>query len=137
MVNNAMALVDIARISIHTPVALVVDDDPTVRSWIERMLAGRKIRVVATGDSATAVFQAYLRKPDVAVIDVALRDDDGITLARKLRSLFPELPVIFISAQVGERKLAEVHLGWPKPGFLAKPLVADALWGIMSRHLAT
>ena len=109
---------------------LVADDDPAVHSWIEST-APRGFRIVAVSTVKAALFQAYVLEPDALVLDVALGNEDGITAARELRRIFPAAPIVFISAVVRPGLLQHVEMGWPKPEFLAKPLQADAFWGLL------
>ena len=69
------------------PLRVLLVDDHTlfragVRSLIERDLGAR---ITAECDSAAQALQAIaLEEPDVAMLDITLRDEDGIELARRI-----------------------------------------------------
>ncbi len=76
---------------------LVVDDDHIVLDTLVRMLEPAGNTVIAT-DSAVAALQELERSPvDVVVVDVRLRDGDGLTVLRAVRQRWPDVPVIVIS----------------------------------------
>ena len=69
---------------------LLVDDHRLfragVRTLIERDLGAR---ITAECDTGAQALQALaLEEPDVAMLDIALRDEDGIELARRISSQF-------------------------------------------------
>lgn len=69
---------------------LLVDDHALfragVRTLIERDLGAR---IIAECDNSAQALQAIaLEEPDVAMLDISLRDEDGIELARRISSDF-------------------------------------------------
>ena len=83
----------------------VIDDDPTicemVRDTIEKKFPGSNIVTYNTGEDALA---AIASEPDVAVLDYQLdsvKADamNGIQILSKLKSRYPNLPVIFLTGQ--------------------------------------
>jgi FixJ family two-component response regulator len=93
------------------PIVAVVDDDPRVRESLESLIA-------SAGLTACVFARAedFLRGGDLAaagclITDVRMPGMDGVALQRHVRSLRPELPVIFITAhhddEVERRALAQ------------------------------
>jgi CheY-like chemotaxis protein len=79
---------------------LVVDDDATFRELASRMLAGSGFQVVGEASSvAEALTRAGELRPDAALVDIALPDGDGFSLARRLREL--SLRVVLTSTDAG------------------------------------
>jgi hypothetical protein len=67
---------------------LVVDDDTAVRGLIVRILrSGGHVVVGEAGSAAEALARAEELRPDVALVDIGLPDDDGFSLTRRLRAL--------------------------------------------------
>lgn len=67
---------------------LVIDDDPTFRGLAVRMLEGMGLSVVGEADTvAGATAAADALRPQAALVDVALPDGCGITLASELAAL--------------------------------------------------
>jgi len=78
---------------------LLVDDHPMVRDGLRARLAeSTGFSVIAeAGDAAGALAAARLQRPDLVVVDVALRGDSGIALTRELRAEHPGLRVLVLS----------------------------------------
>ena len=78
----------------------LVDDHEIVRRGLADLIDGeRDLEVV--GESATirgTVSRIAATRPDVAVLDVRLPDGNGIDLCRVLRSEFPELRCLILTA---------------------------------------
>ena len=111
---------------------LIVDDNRrflrAARTLLER--EGLTISGVAT-TSAEALRQAATLGPDVVLVDVALGDESGFELARRLVADHAQRAVILISTR-SEAELADAIRLCPAAGFLAKSeLSADAIRGIL------
>jgi len=80
--------------------ALLVDDEEHAREGLRALLRGESNWCVA-GEcgSADSLREALTSSvPDVVFLDVRLPGADGIALARLLRALKPQPPVVFITA---------------------------------------
>jgi putative two-component system response regulator len=82
------------------PVILVVDDDPGVRSLLQRMLTAEGYHVTAVGSAGEATRVMERRLPDVVVLDVMMPGEDGPTFCSRLRAdpATAHLPVILLTA---------------------------------------
>jgi two-component system, OmpR family, response regulator len=78
---------------------LVVDDEPNIRELLSAGLGlnGFAVRTVPTGGSALE--DAAVCEPDIVVLDVGLPDMHGFTVARMLRTVCDEVPVVFLTAR--------------------------------------
>jgi DNA-binding NarL/FixJ family response regulator len=77
---------------------LVVDDDPTFRELAGRLLKAAGFKVVGeAGSAAMAITSAEAMKPDAALVDVDLPDQDGIALAQELTAL-PWRPCVVLTS---------------------------------------
>jgi two-component system response regulator MtrA len=83
---------------------LVADDDEDILVLIRTVLERAGYEVVATRDGAAAVAAALERRPDLAVLDVAMPELDGLEVLRRLRAeeVMKDLPVLLLSARVQE-----------------------------------
>lgn len=83
-----------------TKKVVIIDDDPSVRLALKRVIEGRTLfRVVgeaADGGDGAAVVDALL--PDLVVIDVKLPSVDGLETTRRIHELHPEIKVVGFSA---------------------------------------
>jgi FixJ family two-component response regulator len=108
------------------PIVAVVDDDPRVRESLESLMesAGLTARVFSHAEDFLS--GSLLAATGCLITDVRMPGMDGVALQRRVRSLRPELPVIFITAhhddEVERRALAE-----GAACFLRKPFDAGEL----------
>ena len=91
---------------------LIVDDHPLMREGLNELLAAEPdFEVCGEADSAASALRAIeLLNPTIVVLDLTLGSDDGVALVGKLRTRWPQLPVLVLSmhdeAVYGERLLA-------------------------------
>lgn len=78
---------------------LLVDDHVLVRDGITQLINQRTdMRVIAAAADADTALKAFARsKPDLAVIDVTLRNGDGIDLVKRIRARDSQFPMIMLS----------------------------------------
>jgi CheY-like chemotaxis protein len=83
---------------------LLVDDD---RDFLEQncgVLAARGYRVAGYSDPGEALRAAEAEAPDLVVSDLMMKAlDSGFTLARAIKSRFPRVPVILVTAAASQR----------------------------------
>src|SRR4051812_21489546 len=81
------------------PRVMVVDDEPGVRSALERALRLERYDVQLAGDGAQALALLADRSPDAIVLDVAMPEVDGLEVCRRLRSAGDRTPVLMLTAR--------------------------------------
>jgi CheY-like chemotaxis protein len=113
------------------PAVLVVEDEPSDRAWLVRLLAtaGYDVETAATG--AEALARCTERRFDAITLDLLLPDLNGLDVLRAIRTgAGPnrETPVIVVTV-VAESIASEflVH------DYLTKPLPGDALLASLER----
>ena len=79
---------------------LIADDHAVVREGTRQILEQEPdLKVVAeAGDGEEAVRLAGDSKPDVAIIDIAMPKLDGIEATKQIKSLYPTIAVLILSA---------------------------------------
>lgn len=85
-------------------VVAIVEDEVAIRDNYAAALARAGYRVAAHGSRAEA-WQAFeSRPPDLVIIDINLGDEveGGFELCRELRTRYPQLPIIFLTARDSE-----------------------------------
>lgn len=114
---------------------LIVEDEGLVALNIEGVLkeAGFEVvGIVDTEDEAVAAAQEL--RPDVILLDITLREGDGISAARQiLRS--NDTKIIFISGNSDPQTLAAADALRPA-GFIRKPFVTESLTKLVSEAIA-
>jgi FixJ family two-component response regulator len=80
------------------PTVFVVDDDPSVRTAVSRLLAsvGLTAQTFANADEFRQQVEAF--RPGCLILDVRMPGASGLDLQRELTSAGYELPVIFVTA---------------------------------------
>lgn len=78
---------------------LVVDDEPNIRELLSAALRLSGFEVEVAADGAGAVRSANEFRPDILVLDVMLPDEDGFSVARRLRTAGNRVPVLFLTAR--------------------------------------
>jgi two-component system KDP operon response regulator KdpE len=85
---------------------LVVEDEPEIRRFLKATLDVEGYRVVESATGRRGSIDAGTHKPDLAIVDLALPDMDGIEVIRRIRAWSP-MPIIVLSARVQERSKIE------------------------------
>ena len=77
----------------------VVDDHPLVREGLANLINAQTDLMVCgdAEDSAQAVIKIRKAQPDVALIDISLKNESGLELVKDLRSQFPQVALIVLS----------------------------------------
>ena len=111
---------------------LVVDDEASARSGLEKLLRqeGHNVDVAEDGESALRV--AAEHPPDVVVTDLKMPKMDGIELLRKLHEQDPNLPVIVATA-FGDVNTAVQAMRAGAEDYVTKPVDFDALLVALER----
>ena len=76
---------------------LVIDDDPSIRETVRRILEARAHTVHVVEDAADGIDSIALDAPDLVITDVFMPGQDGIETLIELRKAFPKLKVIVMS----------------------------------------
>jgi two-component system OmpR family response regulator len=79
----------------------IVEDEPAIRANYADVLNKQGYAVATYANRADALAAFRTRLPDLALIDIGLRDDvdGGFTLCRELRALSATVPILFLSAR--------------------------------------
>lgn len=101
---------------------LIIDDDASIRSSLEKILTenGFKLTAAADGDSA----QSEFAQADLLILDLNLPLQDGWDILGQVNSGYPLLPVIVITGladQLDDRTIPGAS------AFLEKPIEVPAL----------
>jgi DNA-binding NarL/FixJ family response regulator len=90
---------------------LLVDDHPLIREGLSEVL-GREADLLICGEAASrqeALERIPAAKPDLVIVDLALKDSHGLELIKDIRARFPRIRVLVVSMYAeelyGERAL--------------------------------
>jgi CheY-like chemotaxis protein len=86
-----------ARTSVKT--ILLVDDDPSVREMIGRVLAGECYHVLSAANGFEAIEVASANSIDLVLLDLNMPGKDGWDTFERITSENPNLAVVIITAK--------------------------------------
>ncbi len=114
---------------------LIVDPDPALRRLLVARLGAAKY-AVDTADGARAALDACVRsRPNLVVTDLRLNDMDGLVFLKEMKSRWPQLSVIILTAH-GTISEAVKATQCGAFGYLVKPVGRDELLGQVQRATA-
>lgn len=107
---------------------ILIDDHALVRDGVSRLLEAQPdIRVIGSfGEGAPAVRFAYKEKPDVAIVDIAMPDDNGIDITRLLRRASGDTHILVLSMHSNPEYVHQALLAGAL-GYVAKESAGQVL----------
>ena len=107
---------------------LVVDDEPGIRSLVQRAVErlGYTVILAENGEQALQVFERVGRELVLVLLDLAMPALDGTTTAVRLHAARPDLPILVMTGLADSEALAglaDLRIA----GFLAKPFNPEQL----------
>ena len=101
----------------------ICDDDERLMQELCAFIegTGENDDVICFRDAESMLETAQNTVCDLAYIDIALKDDNGICAAKKLNMIVPMVKVVFMTAYV-QKFVNELFMGIQPYGFISKPL---------------
>ena len=103
-----------------SPTVLLVDDEPELRALLAEYFGRNGFSIVQAGNAAEARERVAEAVPDVAVLDINMPGENGLSLARALREAHPRLAVLMLTT-AGEAIDRIVGLEVGADDYVAKP----------------
>jgi DNA-binding response OmpR family regulator len=105
---------------------LLVEDDLNLGLLLMDYLESEGLQVTWRRDALSGLQQVQRKAFDLCILDVMMAGMDGFSLAKNLRSQFPKLPFLFLTARLlKEDRLKGYELG--AEDYLTKPFDEDEL----------
>lgn len=130
-------MTDPEPLSSQKPVALVVDDNAAMRTYIANILqAGYE--VLQASDGNEGLQRALKEVPDIVVADVMMPGIDGLELCRRLKTetATSHIPVILLTARAMEEQRAEGY-DCGADAYITKPFSSKVLTARIHNLLET
>ena len=105
---------------------LLVEDETSVATGIQRGLGAEEIAVDVAHDGAEGLDRALDGRYDLVIIDVMLPSMNGYQICRRLRAADPHTPILMLTAKVGEWDEVEA-LDTGADDYLTKPFSMPVL----------
>jgi DNA-binding NarL/FixJ family response regulator len=105
---------------------MIVDDHPIVRQGLRRLIENESDLAVCCEAESTSEAKACLRRctPDAIIVDVSLKQGDGLEVIRDVRAHHPGMPVLVLSMH-DEAIYAERMLAAGASGYIMKQEASD------------
>lgn len=115
----------------------LVDDHPLVREWLTNLIHQQPDFVVCgESEDAPQALQAIAAiQPEVAIVDISLKQGSGIELIKNLKALHPAIAIIVLSMH-DERLYAERALRAGARGYIMKSETAKKVITVIRQVLA-
>ncbi|HDZ4930497.1 TPA: response regulator transcription factor [Campylobacter jejuni] len=111
-------------------IILVVEDEVKARESMINILSERFSKVIGAqnGDEGLKKFKKF--KPDLVVTDIAMPIMDGLDMAREIKEISDDVPIVVLSAySEKERLLRSIDIGIDK--YLIKPVDIEELFKVL------
>ncbi|HEF7617422.1 TPA: response regulator transcription factor [Campylobacter jejuni] len=111
-------------------IILVVEDEVKARESMINILSERFSKVIGAqnGDEGLKKFKKF--KPDLVITDIAMPIMDGLDMAREIKEIPDDVPIVVLSAySEKERLLRSIDIGIDK--YLIKPVDIEELFKVL------
>jgi CheY-like chemotaxis protein len=81
---------------------LIVDDNAAMRRAIKLVLEGLAAEFYECSDGSEAVFDYAIYRPDWVLMDIRMKETDGLTAMKDIRTLFPNASIIVVTSSKGD-----------------------------------
>jgi two-component system phosphate regulon response regulator OmpR len=102
------------------PVVMVVDDEPELRALLGEYFGRHGFAVLAAPDAASARAMLAESRPALAILDVNMPGENGLSLARWLREAHPRVGIVMLTT-AGESVDRIVGLELGADDYIPKP----------------
>ena len=114
---------------------LVVDDDQSIATAFRAFLEEDRHHVRVAGSAADGLRQIVERTPDLVIMDVRMPGVDGLQALQEIRSRFPDLYVVMMTAYgTSQTSIEAIRSG--AFDYVTKPLDLDELRTVIDKALA-
>ena len=122
---------------------MIVEDESIIRNGLVKhikweSLGINELRVAANTQEALAICESYV--PDIVVSDISMPGENGIVLCRKLRQLFPEIEIIFVTGYA-DKEYLKAAIDLHAVRYVEKPInrkdISEAVQEAVSRTQKT
>jgi DNA-binding NarL/FixJ family response regulator len=115
---------------------LIVDDHPIVRQGLRRLIEAESDLEVCGETETAREAKSLIRElePDAVIVDVSLKQGDGLELVKDARAHYPSLPLLVLSMH-DEAIYAERMLSAGANGYIMKQAASDQFLVALRRVL--
>lgn len=113
---------------------LYVEDEPSLAKIVSETLETKGFDVMLVQDGAKVMQSFAGFTPDLCILDVMLPHVDGFALGKEIRTRYPDLPILFLTAKTQTRDVLE---GFASGGteYMRKPFSMEELTARIQNQL--
>ncbi len=108
------------------PVILLVDDEDTIRLFLEKTLRDEGYEALTAATGGEALETVFDKLPDLVLLDLKLPDMNGIEVLKRIKEEIPEICVIMLTA-FGDIETAVSAMKKGAFDFVSKPVNLEQL----------
>jgi DNA-binding response OmpR family regulator len=117
----------------NIPRILVVDDEPSIRKFVQANLEAREYQVFTAADGEEALQVAEKEKLELVILDIIMPEMDGFTVCRRIRE-WSTVPILMLSAREGENDREKCEACGAND-YITKPFVLRELLALVKTLL--
>ncbi|ENU5548096.1 butyrate response regulator transcription factor BumR [Campylobacter jejuni] len=111
-------------------IILVVEDEIKTRESMINILSERFSKVIGAQNGDEGLKKLKKFKPDLVITDIAMPIMDGLDMAREIKEISDDVPIVVLSAySEKERLLRSIDIGIDK--YLIKPVDIEELFKVL------
>lgn len=114
---------------------LIVDDEIEILKVLKEIFEIRKWDVLTTPTGLSVLPILEKEKVDIVLLDIKLPDGSGLDVLKTVKSKFPALPVIIVTALGYEDDLVNKALGLGAAGYVSKTVPLPELIEVVNNIL--
>ncbi len=113
------------------PISLIVDDEPSIRTYIRAILERESYETVEAGSAkhGLEILEHLGSSIDLIVSDIHMPEGDGLSFARAVAKSFPTVRIILTSGYVGSTEASPFE-------FVEKPFSPEDLLRVVHKVTA-
>ena len=105
---------------------LLAEDDSNLGSLLRNYLAAKSMETSLFGNGSQALESFSVKQYDLCILDIMMPEMDGLTLAKEIRKINPDIPVIFLTAKGQKDDILE-GFRTGADDYIKKPFLMEAL----------
>lgn len=116
---------------------LVIEDDPSVRTLLDKSLSAKGYRIVAADDGLSGLTVLEESRPDLIIVDIMMPRLDGMTFVKAVKGndRTRSIPIIFLTAKNDPKTMIEgINIG--ARFYVTKPFQMDELLSKVQKALS-
>lgn len=116
---------------------LIIEDDPSVRTLLEKSLSARGYKITVATDGLDGLTRLERGHPDLIIVDIMMPRLDGMTFVKAIKGnqQTHPIPVIFLTAKNDPRTMIEgINVG--ARFYITKPFQLEELISKVQKALS-